>query len=291
MTTPTTEQLHSPPSLASKRPKGKPSTDPLYPPRILMHSAGILKNNQSYHNAPTDGAPISPPLDDHEEDNTISPRRPSMPNRELSEKEIVQMNTEINAGGPNGRRSSSARGSSSRRQSAAEPSQDKAGSPRLQWDEANLFLNEGQMGGKMKIDEPKTPFVHGVEGDPMAEDEDEMTGSGIDPNSLVVDELDGLKALDGEGTPQQKRSFGNDIPDLDLGAPERDVHTRRRSSDTEKKVHVAPEDPNAMDLDETARHGEGDEENMPADEVAKHRKFEEMRKRHYEMSNVKGMLG
>lgn len=236
---------------------------------------------------------VSPPLQEEDDSTTLSPRRPSMPNREMSEKEIVQMNTEINAGGPTGRRASSARGSMSRRQSSAEATndQDKANNARLQWDEANLFLNEGQMGGKMKIDEPKTPFVHGVEGDPMAEDDDDEPAN-IDTNQIVVDELDKAKVLDGEGTTsQQKRPFGNDIPDLDLGEPERDVAMERRQSDGEKRVVVAPEDPNAMDIDDTARHGEGNEEDMGADEVAKHKKFEQMRKRHYEMSNVKGMLG
>lgn len=200
------------------------------------------------------------------------------------------MNTEINAGGPLGRRNSSnPRRSTSRRQSSLDQEyQDKTGSPRLQWDEANLYLNEGQMGGKMKIDEPKTPFVHGQD-NPMDEDEDEEVPT-IDPDHIVVDELDKAKVLEGEG-PAQKRPRENDIPDLDLGEPEQDVVMERRPSDGEKKVIVAPADPDAMDIEDTGRHGEGREEDMPADEVAKHKKFEEMRKRHYEMRNVKGMLG
>lgn len=201
------------------------------------------------------------------------------------------MNTEINAGPLGRRNSSNPRGSTSRRQSSVDQEyQDKTGSPRLQWDEANLYLNEGQMGGKMKIDEPKTPFVHGQD-NPMDEDEDEDIPT-IDPDHIVVDELDKAKVLEGEApTSQQKRPSANDIPDLDLGEPEQDVVMERRPSDGEKKVIVAPADPDAMDIEDTGRHGEGREEDMPADEVAKHKKFEQMRKRHYEMSNVKGMLG
>lgn len=252
----------------------------------------------------TDAAPS--PLADT---NATSPaRRPSMHNRELSEREIVQMNTELNAGGPSARRASSnARTSFSRRQSAssdgltsAQHDQDDSNNQqqqqRLQWDEANLYLNEGQMGGKMKIDEPKTPFVHG-EGDPMAEDDDDEVG--IDPNHLVVDELDKAKVLDGDAPtgsqqqqpPQQKRAKENDIPDLDLGEPEQDVQMlERRSSDgSGRKVSVV-EDPDAMDVD-SGRHGEGREEDMGDDELKKHRQFEQMRKRHYEMSNVKDLLG
>lgn len=227
-----------------------------------------------------------------------------MPNRDLSEKEIVQINTELNAGGPSHRRNSSnPHGSTSRRTSAAtsDPSlhHDHA-NPRLQWDEANLFLNEGQMGGRMKIDEPKTPFVHG-EGDPMHDDDDDDDDhtTAIDPNQLVVDELDKVNVLEGDGTtpqqqqqqqqPQQrKKTRETEIPDLDLGEPEQNVSMERRPSDGEKRVVV---DPDQMDVDDTGRHGEGREEDMEESELLKHKHFEEMRKKHYEMKNIKDLLG
>ena len=86
-----------------------------------------------------------------------------MPNRELSDKDITQLNTERNAG-EHRRTSSNPRVSLSRRQSSqsgdTSEALDNEQGQRLKWDEANLYLNEGQMGGKMKIDEPKTPFVH-----------------------------------------------------------------------------------------------------------------------------------
>ena len=47
---------------------------------------------------------------------------------------------------------------------------------RLQWDETNLTLHEierEQQEARMKIDEPKTPFVHGTSLNPVGDDERE----------------------------------------------------------------------------------------------------------------------
>lgn len=189
----------------------------------------------------------------------------------MSEKEIVQKNTEINAG-PHRRGSSNPRGSVSRRQSGAE-GVDSASSPRLKWDEANLYLNEGQMGGKMKIDEPKTPYAGHY--DPTQDEEDV---SSINPDELVVDELD-------KKTSDQKRNAKEaDIPGLDLGEPK--MESSDPHLDGERRVIM---DPDQMDID-GARHGE-DPANMTKEEQEKHRKFEELRKKHYEMKNVKDLLG
>ena len=155
---------------------------------------------------------------------------------------------------------------------------DDAAEPRLKWDEANLYLNEGQMGGRMKIDEPKTPYAGHY--DP-AEDEEEM--SGINASELVVDELDKAKANQGEGS--QRKAKVDDIPDIDLGEPEM-TGMERVPSDGERRVIV---DADQMDVD-GAHHGE-DLEGLPQEEQEKHKRFEEMRKRHYEMRNVKDLLG
>ncbi|PSK36719.1 putative protein phosphatase inhibitor 2 [Elsinoe australis] len=221
---------------------------------------GILKNS---------GQHVSPELRTSPTEEAPAPR-PEL-NRELSEKEIVQMNTNINAGGHR-RNSSNPRGSISRRQSGAEGPE--AVSPRLRWDEANLYLNEGQMGGKMKIDEPKTPYAGRY--DPEDEDEDMPA---IDPSEVAVDELDMAKSKKG------KQPKTDQIPGLDLGEPEMDT-MERPGSEGERRVIL---DPDHMDVD-GARHGEVPND-MPPEEREKHRKFEDMRKKHYEMKNVKNLLG
>ena len=213
-----------------------------------------------------------------------------MPNRELSEKEIVQMNTELNAGGHR-RTSSNPRGSVSRRQSnqsnAPEGLQDEQGM-RLKWDEANLWSNEGQMGGKMKIDEPKTPYVGRYDADA---DVDEESTSAINPIDVAVDELE-MKEQHTHPQPassSRARARESDIPGLDLGEPEMDPASNRRESDGERRVMV--ESDGVGEADGHTGHGEEREEDMSAAELQKHRKFEEMRKKHYEMKGVKGLLG
>jgi len=188
------------------------------------------------------------------------------------------MNTEINAGGSHRRSSSNPHGSMSRRHSsqsnhAADGEPDEQ-NQRLKWDEANLYLNEGQMGGKMKIDEPKTPYAKHY--DPM-EDEEEV--SSINANELAVDELDMEKS-------RTKKSKEDEIPGLELGEPELEP-IARRESDGERKVMV---DQDSMDVD-GRHHGEDEDANMTGEEREKHKKFEEMRKKHYEMKNIKNLLG
>lgn len=192
----------------------------------------------------------------------------------MSEKEIVQLNTELNAGGASGHRrtSSNARSSMSRRQSSNSNSHEEP-NPRLKWDEANLYVNESQMGGRMKIDEPKTPFVKNY--DP-ADDDAEI--SALNANELNVDELD-MKPKPGGA----KRE--SDIPGLDIGEPEMKP-APRRDSDGDRKVELVQD---AMDVD-SMHHGEG-EGDMTKEEAEKHKHFEEMRKKHYEMKNIKDLLG
>lgn len=133
----------------------------------------------------------------------------------------------------------------------------------------------------MKIDEPKTPYAKRY--DP-GEDEDEMRT--LDADDLVVDELDKV------GGPKA-RTKEDEIPGLELGEPEeaipdsmddidevsnRITRSRSGSSKGEKQVVV----------DEK---GHEDNVGLSTEEREKHRKFEEMRKKHYEMKEVKGLLG
>jgi len=122
----------------------------------------------------------------------------------------------------------------------------------------------------MKIDEPKTPYAKHY--DPT-EDEEEIRG--IDTDEIMVDELEmGKSPRESKGTREEE------IPGLSLGEPEEEVpegefgvdeHGKRR----EKAVHVAGEE----------------HVGLSAEEREKHRKFEEARKRHYEMRNVASLLG
>lgn len=196
------------------------------------------------------------------------------------------MNTELNAGDAAQRRSSSnPRGSLGRRQSSqtgragGDGEHDESGT-RLKWDEANLYLNEGQMGGKMKIDEPKTPFAKNY--DP-AEDEEELAN--LNAQEIAVDELELNKARKGRANSGAGAKMA-DIPGLDLGEPELEP-APRRDSDGERRVHV---DSNDMDVD-GGRHGEEEGAEMSSEEREKHEKFEQMRKKHYEMKNIKDLLG
>lgn len=192
-------------------------------------------------------------------------------------------NTLQNAGH---RRSSSAarRGSASRRHSSAAGLTSNgdvdADGQRLKWDEANLYLAEQEAGGRMKITEPKTPFEYGNN----AMDEDEEEDVSIDPRYVNVDEVE----MAGKRR-SSKKGRESDIPDMNLGEPEDETAgaelendrivrqgSLSRESSKEKHVNVSGQDLPGMPT---------------GDELEKHKQFEEQRKKHYEMRNVKDMLG
>jgi len=141
---------------------------------------------------------------------------------------------------------------------------------RLKWDEANLYLTEQEKNSTMKIDEPKTPYAKQY--DPT-EDEDEMRM--IDADDIMVDELDKVKAV---SPGKSARAKEDEIPGLSLGEPEEDVPEHdvdEHGVKKEKAVHVR-----------AVEHV-----GLSEEELEKHRKFEKMRKRHYEMKNVANLLG
>lgn len=255
-----------------------------------MYPLGILKNSNSYQlsspslpqpNSPTDPSPVtgSPDKDPISLSNDSDPRRPSLPHK-VSEKELVIQNTLANAGP---RRNSSNARSMSRRHSRATNEMDvDENSPRLRWDEANLYLNEQERPATMKIDEPKTPFVKQSD---VPEDADEEEPAAIDPTDVMVDELDKANSQQGahrgrKSTTRAGVSGETDIPDLDIGEAEEVAPPMTRSESAEKRVIV---DPNAVAEDGDRLRTEEDGRSASEETQRKHREFEERRKKHYEV--------
>jgi len=193
----------------------------------------------------------------------------------MSSKEITIENTHFNAGQ---RRSSSAarQQAAARRRSShsAEGTAAEESGHRLKWDEANLYLTEQERTATMKIDEPKTPYAKHYDPaeDPSdGEDEDEQLG-----------ETNGVEGA-GPHRKTARPAAEDDIPGLSLGEPEEAVPSPPPAG--EKRAHVDDESVGGHDTDGEEMVG------WSVEEREKHRKFEEARKRHYEMKNVAQLLG
>ncbi|KAK7966373.1 uncharacterized protein PG986_000650 [Apiospora aurea] len=133
---------------------------------------------------------------------------------------------------------------------------------RLKWDEANLYLTEQERTSTMKITEPKTPYAKQY--DPAEDPDDEDMEMG-----------------DGGGR-------GEDIPGLSLGEPEEEVPEDEfgpPGSRKTSKVHVNDEDATPI------HDAENDMLGMTPEEREKHKRFEQLRKKHYEMREAVGLLG
>ncbi|KAF5668105.1 hypothetical protein FHETE_5371 [Fusarium heterosporum] len=199
--------------------------------------------------------------------NSYQKSPPTSPSHDAShtDKEVTIANTQINAG--HRRSSSGARPTGSRRQSGVNAA-DNEPSQRLKWDEANLYLTEQERSSTMKITEPKTPYAKHYDPaeDPSDEEEDPLADAGSR-----------LK--------NSRPSREDDIPGLSLGEPEEEIpEAGAPSPRSEKSVHVDDEDSIGHDADAELA-------GMSPEEREKHRKFEQLRKRHYEMKNVAQLLG
>jgi protein phosphatase inhibitor 2 len=119
----------------------------------------------------------------------------------------------------------------------------------------------------MKITEPKTPYAkHYDPAEDPSDDEDPLADAG----SRLKD---------------SRPSREDDIPGLSLGEPEEEIPEACAPSPRgEKSVHVDDESSIGHDAEE-------DLAGMSPEEREKHRKFEQLRKRHYEMKNVAQLLG
>lgn len=248
-------------------------------PAANLDFAGILKN--SFHRSPPNQAPISTSPPPAQPPTVISEAaRPGPPAHTISEKDITIQNTLQNAG-PRRRSSSAVRpGGASRRQSSNTPPATADHEPenmRLKWDEANLYLTEQEKSSTMKIDEPKTPYAKRY--DP-SEDEEELRT--LDAQEILVDELDKAKAegAEGEGSKKPRSYKEDDIPGLELGEPEEAIP---EPEITERKTQLA-------NIPGEVHDPESEQAGWSKEEREKHQKFEEMRKKHYEMKNVAEML-
>jgi protein phosphatase inhibitor 2 len=249
---------------------------------LTISFPGILKN-PSFSSA--SGRPASSPEKDH----VHLPPATELDAKE--ERDLVMQNTLQNAGH---RRSSSAAGraSASRRHSSATSANQGEEDPdkmRLKWDEANLYLAEQESGGRMKITEPKTPYQYG---DTMVDEEEEDVA--IDPRFVNVDEVEMAKS-----SKNIRKHRESEIPGLELGEAEEDLsptsltqddrishepnNSLSRESSKEKHVSVSE----GIDGD-----GLKEQVGMPTgEEQEAHRHFEEQRKKHYEMRDIKSLLG
>lgn len=174
---------------------------------------------------------------------------------DVLDKQVTIENTNKNAGH---RRSSSATSRPRGYSRTTSHEEDMESNQRLKWDEANLYLTEQERTSTMKIDEPKTPYAAQYE---PSDDEDE-------------------DMIDGE--PSQR----DEIPGLSLGEPEEEVPERPAAADR-KHSKVLVHDNDA----EKNHDAEHEYAGMSAEEREKHRKFEQLRKKHYEMRDAAKLLG
>ena len=294
------QTMHTPPPTNShQRPKGKNTCKLLgHKQKLMAFQTGILKNPSYTVPERTEKPKPSPPPD------------PPVLTREPSEKDLTVRNTLTNAGH---RRSSSsvARATLARRRSShgaqdTSNSQDSSDNPRLKWDEANLYLTEQQKSSTMKIDEPKTPYTRHY--DPTEDIEEDVDESHqLDADELMVDELDSKRELGNSDSSaphppiktSSKRTRESDIPGLSLGEPEEPypepsefaeqedrIHRSDSTRSREKSVVVTPDAENGYYDDDDETYA-----GMAPEEREKHRIFEVKRRQHYEMRDVKELLG
>jgi protein phosphatase inhibitor 2 len=147
----------------------------------------------------------------------------------------------------------------------------------------------------MKIDEPKTPWAPSY--DPSQDDRDDMQIEAqdhtLDVHDLVVDELD--KKPDG-GSHPKKSVQDSEIPDFELGEPEENFQAGGDSSAGESRImreRSLSQNSNRSDkhvVVDNKESNHGDHLMTTEESEEKHREFEERRKRHYEMKNIKDLL-
>ncbi|KAK7205013.1 hypothetical protein BZA70DRAFT_278858 [Myxozyma melibiosi] len=136
---------------------------------------------------------------------------------------------------------------------------------RLKWDEANIYLTEQERTATMKITEPKTPYAASVDPSDLVD---------YDDNDEIINlTLNGIN--NGVGAKPS-----SDVPDLDLGEPEENY----AAVPSEESRIIVDESAAAADEREEQANDENTEPTETEEE--RHRRFEELRKKHYEMKDA-----
>ncbi|CAO3570315.1 unnamed protein product [Mortierella alpina] len=132
--------------------------------------------------------------------------------------------------------------------------------PRLKWDEENLIITEAQKDSTMKIDEPKTPYVH----------YDHELDKVIDMNGETF-------SLDGGKTKHASLAHGQPVPShMDEPIGEEDDESEDEDEDEDGP-------------DEWGDSDEGEDEDAKEESPHKkidHDKFAKMRAEHYKMKEA-----
>lgn len=223
----------------------------------------------------------------------------------MSGKELTLANTQINAG--QRRSSSAARLAASRRASTHNNAQLTESGQRLKWDEVNLYLTEQERTSTMKIDEPKTPYAKHYDPaeDPSDDDEEQGSASNARAGQAQRQGVDDDAASPMEGSDRVRKAprtrAEDDIPGLSLGEPEEAVPEASAQDEAQAEADAAaaaaasPRAPSEksvhVDDDDATPSAEEAMVGLSPEEREKHHKFEEMRKKHYEMHNVAQLLG
>ncbi|KAI9027930.1 hypothetical protein DFJ74DRAFT_510457 [Hyaloraphidium curvatum] len=142
---------------------------------------------------------------------------------------------------------------------------DSAADKRLRWDEDNLQITEATRGGKMKVTEPKTPFIH----------YDPLNDKAWVRNAATSDELDALDLDLGPAQPSRTEAIDQD---------ERDALSEDDSADLAGEAADVPHQLVADDGDAPdpwAEEEEAEEAQMSAEKRAAHEEFAQHRKDFY----------